>query len=45
MSKSKGTSSIQKALSNKAKASGVSLSKIKEVYKRGVAAWKSGHNY
>jgi hypothetical protein len=39
---SKGSSS-QKALANKAKASGVSLSKIKAVYKRGLAAWKSGH--
>lgn len=32
-----------KALKNKAEKSGVSLSIIKQVYRRGVAAWNSGH--
>lgn len=31
------------ALANKAKESGFSLSILKQVYKRGVAAWKNGH--
>lgn len=31
------------ALSKKAKASGVSLSTLRTVYKRGVAAWRTGH--
>lgn len=39
-SKSSGPS---KALTNKAKASGKSLSVLKKVYARGLAAWKSGH--
>jgi hypothetical protein len=30
-------------LANKAKQSGFSLSILKQVYKRGVAAWKVGH--
>ena len=35
--------SASKGLAAKAKASGVSLSTLKTVYKRGVAAWNSGH--
>ena len=35
--------SAQTALANKAKKSGVSLSTLKKVYSRGVAAWKTGH--
>jgi hypothetical protein len=31
------------ALKKKAEASGISLSTLKTVYKRGVAAWNSGH--
>ena len=31
------------ALANKAKESGFSLAILKQVYKRGVAAWKVGH--
>ncbi len=31
------------ALANKAKQSGFSLGILKQVYKRGVAAWKVGH--
>lgn len=37
-------SSSDKALANKAKASGMPLSKLKAVYRRGLAAWKTGHN-
>lgn len=33
----------EKALKNKAEKSGVSLETLKKVYKRGVAAWNSGH--
>lgn len=36
-------SSVEEALKNKAKASGVSLSILREVYNRGMAAWRSGH--
>jgi hypothetical protein len=35
--------SADKGLAAKAKASGVSLSTLRTVYKRGVAAWNSGH--
>lgn len=35
--------SSEKGLAAKAKASGVSLSTLRTVYKRGVAAWNSGH--
>lgn len=35
--------SVEKALSNKAKATGVSKSIIKSVYAKGLAAWKRGH--
>jgi len=34
---------IDKALANKAKASGISKSILKRVYSKGAAAWKSGH--
>jgi hypothetical protein len=34
---------VDKALSNKAKASGISASILRQVYSRGAAAWKSGH--
>ena len=36
-------SSSDEALKNKAEKSGFSLSILKQVYKRGVAAWKVGH--
>ena len=35
--------SSEKGLAAKAKASGVSLSTLRTVYKRGIAAWNSGH--
>lgn len=34
---------VEKALANKAKATGVSKSIIKSVYAKGLAAWKRGH--
>jgi len=34
---------VEKMLSNKAKATGVSKSIIKAVYRKGLAAWKGGH--
>jgi len=37
------TEDIDKALANKAKASGISKSILKRVYSKGAAAWKSGH--
>ena len=37
------TEDPDKALQKKAKDSGISLTILKQVYKRGVAAWKSGH--
>lgn len=37
------TSSKSKGLAAKAKASGIPLSKLQAVYRRGMAAWKSGH--
>lgn len=36
-------SKVEKALKSKAKSTGKSLSTIKAVYRRGLAAWKSGH--
>jgi hypothetical protein len=36
-------SSVDKAISNKAKASGIPKSILTAVYKRGSSAWKSGH--
>lgn len=36
-------SGVEEALKNKAKASGISLSILREVYNRGMAAWRSGH--
>ena len=33
----------ESALSKKASASGISVGKLKTVYKRGVAAWRTGH--
>ena len=42
-SKSKSSSSKSKGLAAKAKASGIPLSKLQAVYRRGMAAWKSGH--
>ena len=36
-------SSIDKALDNKAKASGISKTILKQVHSRGMAAWKTGH--
>lgn len=43
MAATKKTNTSGKALANKAQASGMSLSKLKSVYQRGLAAWKSGH--
>jgi hypothetical protein len=37
------TEEADTGLANKAKQSGFSLSILKQVYKRGVAAWKVGH--
>lgn len=37
------SSSVDEALKGKAKASGISLSILREVYNRGMAAWRSGH--
>lgn len=34
---------IEKMLSNKAKATGVSKSILRQVYQKGLAAWKRGH--
>lgn len=34
---------VEKALSNKAKATGISKSVLKSVYAKGLAAWKRGH--
>jgi hypothetical protein len=34
---------VEKALSNKAKATGISKSVLKSVYAKGLAAWKTGH--
>lgn len=34
---------VEKALANKAKATGVSKSILKSVYAKGLAAWKRGH--
>lgn len=36
-------SSSSKSLAAKAKASGISLSTLRKVYNRGIAAWASGH--
>ena len=36
-------SSADKSIAKKAKASGISASILKQVYKRGVAAWRTGH--
>lgn len=42
--KSKSKSSAKSTgLAAKAKSSGISLSKLQAVYRRGMAAWKSGH--
>jgi hypothetical protein len=35
--------SVEKALANKAKATGISKSVLKSVYAKGLAAWKRGH--
>ena len=34
---------VEKALSNKAKATGISKSILKSVYAKGLGAWKTGH--
>jgi len=34
---------VEKALANKAKATGISKSVLKSVYAKGLAAWKKGH--
>lgn len=34
---------VEKALANKAKATGISKSILKSVYAKGLAAWKTGH--
>ena len=38
-----GKSGIDKTLANKAKASGISKTILKQVHSRGMAAWNSGH--
>ena len=42
-SSTKKSSPSSKGLAAKAKASGISISKLRSVYNRGMAAWKSGH--
>jgi len=37
------SAAVEKALSNKAKATGISKSILKNVYGKGLAAWKTGH--
>jgi hypothetical protein len=34
---------VEKALANKAKATGISKTILKSVYSKGLAAWKTGH--
>jgi hypothetical protein len=34
---------VEKALSNKAKATGISKTLLKQVYEKGLSAWKGGH--
>lgn len=34
---------VEKALSNKAKATGISKTYLKQVYEKGLSAWKTGH--
>lgn len=34
---------VEKSLANKAKASGISKTTLKAVYRKGLAAWKGGH--
>lgn len=34
---------VEKALANKAKATGISKTTLKDVYEKGLAAWKRGH--
>lgn len=34
---------VEKALANKAKATGISKTVLKQVYEKGLAAWKRGH--
>lgn len=34
---------VEKALSNKAKATGISKTILKQVYEKGLSAWKGGH--
>lgn len=41
--KSSNQSAVDKTLSNKAKASGISKTILKQVHSRGMAAWNSGH--
>lgn len=37
------SAAVEKALANKAKATGISKSVLKSVYAKGLAAWKTGH--
>ncbi len=37
------SANVEKALANKAKATGVSKTIIRQVYQKGLAAWKRGH--
>lgn len=39
----KYSAAVEKMLSNKAKATGISKSILKNVYEKGLAAWKTGH--
>ena len=37
------SANVEKALANKAKATGISKTVLKQVYQKGLAAWKRGH--
>ena len=39
----KHAQSVEKSLSNKAKATGISKTTLRQVYDKGLAAWKTGH--
>jgi hypothetical protein len=39
----KHSANVEKALTNKAKATGISKSTLRQVYDKGLAAWKTGH--
>lgn len=39
----KHSEKVEKALANKAKATGISKTVLRQVYDKGLAAWKTGH--